>query len=279
MTTFAHQIRSMKKHLIALLFVGLTLVSCSEYQNILKSQDNNLKYDKAVDYFQAKKYANAIGLFDDISPAFRGTDRSELILNYLAQSYIGQKDYFSASDYYKTYIKSYPAGEYIQDARYMLGYCYYEISPDPRLDQTDTYQAIDVFQNYLDEFPQGTYATEASKYIDLLNDKLAKKAYLNAKLYYNLGTYMGDNYTAAIITADNALKTYPANKYREEFIYLVLQSKYEKAVLSTSDKINQRFQDVIDEYYNYTNEYPDGKHIKDATKIFNNAKKQTDNKK
>ena len=196
----------MKKLFFLIAVVGFLFTSCSEYQKIFKSTDNELKYDKAIEYYHAKKYAKAVGLFDDITAAFRGTDRSELILNYLAQSYIGQKDYFSASEYYKTYVKSYPKGQYIQEAKYMIGYCSYKDSPDSRLDQETTIKAIDAFQNFIDEYPDGERAKDAVKIMDELNNKLAKKYYQNAKLYYNLGTYMGDNYNSAVITAENGLK-------------------------------------------------------------------------
>ena len=36
-----------------------------------------------------------------------------------------------------------------------------------------------------------------------LYDKLAYKEYLSAKLYYNLGTYLGNNYLSAEIIAKN----------------------------------------------------------------------------
>ena len=84
---------------------------------------------------------------------------------------------------------------------------------------------------------------------------------------------MGNNYRSAVITAENALKKYPANAYREEFMMLILQSKYQEALLSQEERKEERYQSVIDEYYNYTNEYPQGKHLKEAGKILNEAKK------
>lgn len=263
----------MKKFFFLIFAVGFLLTSCSEYQKVIKSTDNDYKYDKAVEYFQAKKYLKAVGLFDDITPAFRGTDRSELVLNYLAKSYIGQKDYYTASEYYKTYVKSYPRGQYIQEAKYMVAFCNYKDSPDSKLDQDATYKAIEAFQNYLDEFPEGEKSKDAVKLLEELNNKLAKKYYQNSIIYYNLGTYMGNNYRAAIISAENGLEKFPSNIYREDFLILILQAKYKEALLSSDEKKAERFQAVIDEYYNYYNEFPQGKHIKEANKILQDAKK------
>ncbi|HPC26209.1 MAG TPA: outer membrane protein assembly factor BamD, partial [Paludibacteraceae bacterium] len=197
----------------------------------------------------------------------------EDILNYLAKCYMSQKDYMTASEYYKAYIKSYSTGKYIEEARFMVGYCYYLDSPDPRLDQTSTYNALSAFQEFLDFYPESKRVPEVNKLIDELNDKLAYKYYLNAKLYYNLGNYMGNNYLSAVITAENALKKYPLNSYREDLMFLILESKYAQAVQSIPDKKIERYQNTIDEYYNYVNEFPEGKYKKQADKIFNESKK------
>lgn len=262
----------MKKYL-SILLVATLLVSCSEYQNVLKSNDPELKYNKAVEYFEKDDFIRAATLFDEVARYYRGTERSELILNYLARSYMGQKDYFTASEYYKTYVKTYPKGKFITEARYMVGYCYYLDSPDARLDQTATYEAINAFQEFLDLHPESERVPQVNKLLDELMNKLAYKELLSAKLYYNLGNYMGNNYLSAVIVAQNALINYPANDYREEFSFIILQSKYQQAVQSFEDKKEERYRDTIDEYYNYTNEFPEGKHRKDADKILADSKR------
>jgi outer membrane protein assembly factor BamD len=263
----------MKKFPFFLLIVVLTFVSCGDYQKLLKSNDAELKYTKAVEYFEKGDFMRASTLFDAVASYYKGTDRSETVLNYMAKSYMGQKDYASASEYYKTYVKTYPKGKYVIEAKYMIGYCYYLDSPDARLDQTPTYDAISAFQQFVDMYPESERVPEAVKLLEELNNKLAYKAFLNAKLYYNLGNYLGNNYESAVIAAQNALKTYPSTSYREQLAMLVLQSKYEQAVQSVEDKKVERFRAAIDEYYNYTNEFPDGKFRKQADKILSESKK------
>jgi outer membrane protein assembly factor BamD len=155
----------------------------------------------------------------------------------------------------------------------MIGYCFYKDSPDARLDQTPTYNALSAFQEFIELFPESERVPEANKLIDELTDKLAYKAYLNSKLYYNLGNYLGNNYESSVIAAQNALKNYPSTKYREELSLLVLQSKYEQAVQSFQEKKLDRYRNTVDEYYNYINEFPEGKFRKEADKIFNESKK------
>lgn len=263
----------MKKNFFLILIVFLTLVSCSEYQKLLKSDDAELKYNKAVEYFDKGDFMRASTLFDAVATYYKGTDRSETVLNYMAKSYMGQKDYYSASEYYKTYVKTYPKGKYVVESKYMIGYCYYLDSPDPRLDQGPTISAISALQEFIDVYPESERVPEANKLLDELTNKLAYKAYLNSKLYFNLGNYLGNNYESAVITAQNALKRYTSTIYREELIMMILESKYQQAVQSIEEKKIERYRSAIDEYYNYINEYPTGKFRKQADKIFNESKK------
>jgi outer membrane protein assembly factor BamD len=263
----------MKKNIFLFLVLVLTLISCSDYQKLLKSDDAELKYNKAVEYFDKGDFMRASTLFDAIATYYKGTDRSETVLNYIAKSYMGQKDYYSASEYFKTYVKTYPKGKYAAESKYMIGYCFYLDSPDARLDQTPTLNAISALQEFIDVYPESDKVPEANKLLDELTNKLAYKAYLNAKLYYDLGNYLGNNYESAVITAQNALKKYTSTKYREELIMLILDSKFEQAVQSVEEKKVERYRNAIDEYYNYINEYPTGKFRKQADKIFEESKK------
>lgn len=86
---------------------------------------------------------------------------------------------------------------------------------------------------------------------------------------------MGNNYESAVIVAQNALKDYPYSKYREEFEFLILKSKYQQAKNSVSEKMGERYSDVVDEYYSFVNNYPESKHLKEAKTIFRIAEKHT----
>ena len=254
--------------------VLFALPSCGEYNKVLKSTDYELKYSYAKKYFNAKQYSKSATLLDELVPIFKGTAYAEESLYLLAQSYYGQEDYQTASQYFENYYKTYPKGEYTELSRYYSGYGLYLDSPDPKLDQTQTYKAIEQLQLYLDYYPQSERAPEAQRILFELQEKLALKELLATKLYFNLGTYLGNNYLSAVITAENALKNYPYSKYREEFMIIILRSKYETARVSVDEKLQGRYRDVVDEYYNYTNEYPEGQYLKEAQKDFEYANKR-----
>jgi outer membrane protein assembly factor BamD len=107
-----------------------------------------------------------------------------------------------------------------------------------------------------------------------------QKEYLSAELYYNLGGYFGNinsnnesNYIASIITAQNALKSFPFSKWREQFSLLIMKSKFELAENSSDDRRLERYRDAEDECYGFLNEYPESKHCDLANKFIQKCKK------
>lgn len=267
----------MKKVVFLWMMTAVLLASCGEYNKILKSTDYELKYSYAKKYFNAKQYAKSATILDELVTIFKGTAYAEESLYLLAQSYYGQKDYQTASQYFETYYTTYPKGEYTELARFYSGYGLYLDSPDPRLDQAQTYKAIEQLQLYLEYYPQSERAQEAQNILFDLQEKLAYKELLATRLYYNLGTYLGNNYLSSVITAQNALKNYPYSKYREEFMYLTIRSKYELSLVSVEEKLQGRYRDVVDEYYNYMNEYPEGKYVKQVKKFYDYASQRINN--
>lgn len=264
----------MKKVVFFWMMMMVLLSSCGEYNKILKSTDYELKYSYAKKYFNAKQYSKSVTLLEELVTIFKGTSYAEESLYLLAQSYYGQKDYQTASQYFETYYTTYPKGEYTELSRFYSGYGLYLGSPDPRLDQSQTFKAIEQLQLYLEYYPQSERAPQAQNIMFELQEKLAYKELLATRLYYNLGTYLGNNYLSSVITAQNALKNYPYSKYREEFMFLVLRSKYELALVSIEEKLQGRYREVVDEYYNYMNEYPDGKYVKQVKKFYDYASKR-----
>ena len=265
-----------KAYIILLLFM-VFLTGCGEYQRLLKSRDPEEKYQAALRYFNEKQYVKSQTLLDDVSSYYKGTERSEDVLAYLARSYMGQKSYESATDYYKAYIRNYPKGRYAAEAYFQIGHCQYLDSPDPRLDQAITRNAIEAFTQFVELYPESPYAEQAYEEMAKMYDKLALKELKSAQLYYNLGSYLGNNYLSCEITARNALKNYPSNAYQEDFSWLILMAKYQQLINSFEEKKIERARDAQDEYYNFITEYPNSKHRKEAEKMMTQIRKYTQN--
>lgn len=246
---------------------------CGEYTKVLKSRDNDLKFEYAKKAYNQKKYVQASTLLNDLIVPLRGGPKGEEALFLLAMSYYENKDYLNSGVYFKNYYNRYPKGKYAELSRFYSGYGYYLDSPDPQLDQSNTVKAIEELQSFLDFFPRSDKVTVAQNAIFEMQDKLTLKELQNAQLYYNLGNFLGNNYEAAIITSQNALKNYPYSKYRENFEMLILKSKYQEAKQSVDEKQTDRYRDVIDEYYSFVGNFPESKHLKEAENILNLARR------
>lgn len=255
------------------LLVAILLSGCGAYQQTLKSTDPEYKYQMALEYFNQGQYVKSQTLLDDVSAYYKGTERAQDVLIYLGRSYMGQKNYSSAADYFQAYTRNYPKGKYIVEARFQIGHCFYLDSPDARLEQEITHKAIDFLGQFIDLYPESPYVEQAYKELNEMYDKLAYKEFLSAKLYYNLGTYLGNNYLSCEVTAKNALKKYPGNSYQEELSWYILQSKYQQWVHSLESKKAERLIDTEDEYYSFRTEYPESKHLAQAEKIWKDIQK------
>ena len=257
----------------AVLLLSGIMSGCGEYTKVLKSRDADYKFEYAKKAYNQKKYLQASTILSDLIVPLRGGPKGEEALFLLAMSYYENKDYLNSGVYFKNYYSRYPKGKYAELSRFYSGYGYYLESPDPQLDQSITVKAIEELQGFLDYFPKSDKVTVAQNAIFEMQDKLTLKELQNAQLYYNLGNYMGNNYLAAIITAQNALKNYPYSKYREDFELLILKSKYQEARQSVDEKRNERYRDVIDEYYSFENNFPESKNLHEAKNIYEIARR------
>jgi len=269
----------MKKLTLIAATVALLLTGCAnEYNQVIKSGDNNYKYEYAKQCFAQGKYSRAVPLLQELVTIKKGSTEGEECLYMLAMAEYGMKDYETASEYFKKYCSSYPKGMFAENARYYIGESLYQNAPEPRLDQSTTYTAISAFQDFLDLYPDAHLKAQASNRLFTLQDILVEKEYKSAKLYFDLGTYFGNctnggnNYEACIVTAQNALKDYPYSNKREEFASLIMKGKYELAKMSIESKQLERYQDAEDECYGFINEYPDSKERALAEKYIEKCK-------
>lgn len=268
----------MQKIFFSLLFSVLVLASCSNsYNNLFKTQDYDYKYEAAKQCYAAGRYVQCYQLLDELVRILKGSDRAEESLFMIGMCHFNLNDYETAALYFERYFKTYPKGEYTELARYYNGRALFLQSPDPRLDQTPTYSAINALQDFLEYYPYSQRRDEVNDMVYQLQNRLVQKEFAAAKLYYNLGSYIGNslhggsNYEACIITAENALKTYPYTAMREELYMLILRARYKLAQNSVASKMSDRYSQTVDEYFGFKNEFPDSKYMKEADNIYRHS--------
>ena len=271
----------MKKYIVMAILSAGVLSSCGEYNKVLKSTDNEYKYEAAKSYFAKGQNSKAATLLEDLALIMKGTSNAEESAYMLAMTYYNQGDYITASHYFNTYYTTYPRGTYTELARFYSGKALYLDTPEPRLDQSSTYKAIEELQMFIEYFPESDRKELAQNMIFELQDKLVEKEFLSALLYYDLGSYTGNtvysstgnNYQAAVVTAQNILREYPYTKRREDLSILILRAKYDMAKESVPEKKEDRMRESIDEYYAFINEFPESKYKSEVERIFKDASK------
>jgi outer membrane protein assembly factor BamD len=253
---------------LLVLLTAFAAFSCSQYEKVTKSEDVNLKFTKAFEYYNGGDYVKAGALFDQLAPLTRGTRRADSVFFFQAMSQYKLEDFIIAGHYFNVFVGLYQNSRFIEEAAYMEAYCYYLQSPRPELDQIPTQQALDAFHLYMIRYPRSTRIADCQRIILELNEKLMEKAFLSAKLYYNLS-----DYKASIVALNNCLVDFPETKMREEIMFLILKSKYYLAINSIHVKQTERFQDLVDEYYSFVAEYPNSKNKKDAELMYRESSK------
>jgi len=240
--------------------VGLVLTSCtSAFDKVLKSTDSELKYQKAMEYYNLKKYSRAAALFDNIVLIYRGTPRDDSINFYLAKSFFLDKDMYSAEHYLNLFRQTFPRSQFTEEATFLRCVSIYNTTHRPSLDPRPSHQALAAMTEFLYLYPSTEWAPQIRKMQDDLFGRLDEKAFNSAALYHKI-----EEYKAAVMALKTTLKDNPDTKYREDILFLILSSSYRLAKNSVPERQRDRYQAVIDEYYNIISEYPESKYKRSA---------------
>jgi len=260
-----------KKILILSIFISaIFFSSCSEYQKVLKSNDRVIKYDKAMEYYDAGEWNKAQTIIEDILPVYKGTEKGEELLFKFAYCHYNMRDYILAGYYFRKFTQTFGNSKLEEEAAYKSAECYFLDSPRSSLDQSSTRNALSEIELFLIKHPHSKYVDQAKELRITLNNKLAEKQYNNSKHYLNLGYYI-----SAITAFESCLDKFPYSKYREDILFDLLQTNYLFAKNSVSGKQKERFEETVKAYYKYIDEFSQGKNSKEATKMFNIAEKRS----
>jgi outer membrane protein assembly factor BamD len=239
----------------------------SRFEKLRLSNDVAKKYQEGIRLYNKKDYSKALILFEGLAQKYRGTAEAEDLNYYYAFTLYRLKDYTTARYKFKEFADTYPASKNAEECRYMGAYCFYLDSPKSSLDQENTYKAIDALQLFINLYPKSDRATQAAQYISNLRNKLETKAFENAKLYYDLGGYDITNYKSAVIALKNAQIEFPDIKYAEEMNLLIVKSQYMFAKNSYANRQEDRYNEAIAYYNEFTEAYPNSKYAKEAKQL------------
>ena len=257
------------RNLFVVLASLIALMSCkSEYEMLLNSNDADAKFEAAFRYFNDGKFSRAASLFESLSVLTNGTERDDTVRYYWGLSNSKFKDYYTAETNFEQFLSSYPRSPFASDATYLRLDCLYRQTLRYELDQTPTYKAINEISAYILEYPTNTHMQECRDMLIELNERLDKKAYENARLYYKM-----EDYLASRVAFKNVLKDDADNIYREDILYYIAMSSYKYAHESVPAKQKERYLSFVDDYLNFVGEIPESHYRKELDVVYSRAQK------
>ncbi|MBE6215399.1 MAG: outer membrane protein assembly factor BamD [Bacteroidales bacterium] len=259
----------MKYRILSAALLVMSFCSCkSQYEILLNSNDVDAKYKAAFDYFENKKYSKSAALFESLSMLTEGTEKDDTVKYYWGLSNYNAKDYYTAETNFESFVETYPRSPFASEARYLRLDCLYLQTLRYELDQTPTYKAMNAISEYIMDYPESENLESCRNMLVELGERLDKKAYESARLYYKM-----EDYLASRVAFRNVLKDDSDNIYREDILYYIAMSSYKYASLSVPQKQKERYLTFVDDYFNFVGEIPDSHYRKELDSVYAKVQK------
>ena len=260
---------SSRKGLLSIFFAGLAalviLAGCGKSMTkLLKNPDPAYKLRMAEQFYAKKQYTKAQQVYEDIMPYYKTTPVFQDIYYKYAYCAYNLEDYMNAENLFKSFLEIFPNSPKAEEMDYMRAYSYYKQSPKAELDQTNTIKAMGMMQTFINTHPGSARIKEANEIIDLCRAKMETKDFKSAQLYYDLGQYR-----AAGVAFAALLNDYPESMKGDEYKLMIIKSYYKYAEMSVEEKKVERFEQVINECFEFTDRFPDSKLKKEAESFLN----------
>jgi len=256
------------KILFAAAFVLCLASSCkTQYDLLLEGNDTEKKYKTAFELYESGKYQKAAKLFESLSIVTAGSERDDTVQYYWGLSNYSDRDFVTAQANFDRFVNNFPNSPFTEQARFLRIDCLYKSTYRYELDQTPTYTALTAMNEYLIENGSGQQADVIRRMIADLNDRLDRKAYENAKIYYTM-----EDYKAARVALRNVLKDDADNIYREEILFYTAMASYKYAHMSVPEKQKERYLVFVDDYLNFIGEYPESTYRKEVDFYYKKVK-------
>ena len=253
----------------ALLILAAAIACKSSYELLLESNDVDAKYAGAFDCFNQGKYSKAAQLFESVAVITNGTARDDTVQYYWGLSNYRAKDYFTAETNFENFINNFPRSPFAESAEFLRLDCLFRETLRYELDQTPTYKCITAISEYLINHPNSEYRSVCGRMLDDLEERLDRKAYENAYIYYKM-----EDYKAARVALRNVLKEDSENRYREDILFYTAMSSYNYALMSVKSKQKERFLIFYDDYLNFVGEYPDSPKRRELDNLYRKTKEK-----
>jgi len=266
-------------HLVKIFLAALVvfaLGSCNSFSKLQKSGTDTEKYKAAVEYYKKSDWFRAGVLFEELIPVLKGSTESEMAQFYYAYTQYHQQQYLLSGTLFKKFYETFARSDYAQEATYMYAFSLYKDTPQFNLDQSNTLTATAALQDFVNTYPDSKYADDCTRMILELRQKLERKAYEKAKLYYKTSGFNIASYKSAVISINNFQKDFPDSPYNEELAFLKVDAEYSLAENSLDSKQKERYQEAMAYHQAFVDKYPTSKFIKQSEKMYATSQEKID---
>jgi outer membrane protein assembly factor BamD len=205
------------KKLVILLAIAFTFVYCGQTAYNTRGLEQYDQFQFAKKLFNDGEYKESQIVFDRIARLNIVSEWSDSAQYLLGEAYFKDKSYILAQSEFDRLVRGLPGSLLVKDAYFKIAQCYFMLSPKSSLDQDYSLKAIQAYDRFLAQYPfDTTYKEIINDNKDKLTDKLAKKEFEIAHLYYKMG-----DYGAAIVYYDFILTNpeYYNSSYAKKALY------------------------------------------------------------
>ena len=222
------------------IFIVFFLLSCGDYNKIVKGDNYDQKLAKAEQLFKEKSYNRALVLYEQVYQRFPKDAKGELSYFKLGMTYYNLGDYYMSAYYFSNFAQRFPTSGMIEDAVFYSALSSVHNAPEPSLDQEDTEAAIRELQFFVSRFPTSNRVDTLNLVMDELRLRIETKAFMTVELYNRM-----ERYNATVASAKAFLDEYPQSKYRLQVAFMLLDNAYILASRSVFSKKKERLEDVL----------------------------------
>ncbi|RYC70278.1 MULTISPECIES: outer membrane protein assembly factor BamD [Spirosoma] len=255
-------------------WIVFVLGSCSPFSKLQKNGTDDEKYKGAVEYYKKEDWYRAGLLFEELIPVLKGSTESEMAQFYYAYTQYHQQQYLLSATLFKKFYETFARSEYAQEAMYMYAFSLYKDTPQFNLDQSNTLTATSALQDFINAYPDSKYRDDCTRMILELRQKLERKAYEKAKLYYKTSGFNIASYKSSVIAINNFQKEFPDSQYNEELAFLKVDAEFSLAQNSLETKQKERYQEAINYYQEFVDKYPKSRFLKESEKMYETSQKE-----
>jgi outer membrane protein assembly factor BamD len=221
-----------------LLPIILALISCTTRQT-LTPLEPAAEFERAVSFFENKKYDQAIQGFERIlfyHPSSEFVDDAQY---WLGRTYLEQKQYDQAIIEFDYLIRNFPKSAQLEDAYFHRARAHLLTAPSYEKDLSGLKSAIRLFDEFLTRYPNSKYTDDVRKEILSARDLLAKKELENGKLYEKL-----KELKAALLYYEHIMNNYPETESAAEARYRSAQVHEKRG---ETERALELYKDLLDD--------------------------------